>query len=83
MVLRSQRQRRSDCSLRYDSDYMATLRVNKRQPREFRKWAAEYLEKAEQIKLESMEKAEQYSTIANMFGRLGAPMKSRKRRGRP
>jgi hypothetical protein len=62
---------------------MAQLRINKRQRRKYRRWAAEDCQRAELIEPESLKKADQLRRIAALWERLGSPMKSRKRRTGP
>lgn len=56
------------------------MRVNKRQRRRYRKWAKEYIDKAEASESETPDKAAQARKIADMFARLGSPPHSRRRR---
>jgi hypothetical protein len=62
---------------------MAVLRVNKRERRTYRKWAAEYTERAERTDPHNQAEIDQLQRIAGMWKKLGSPMKSRKRRARP
>jgi hypothetical protein len=62
---------------------MAVLRVNKRQRRKYRKWAAEYAERAEQTDPHNQDEVERFRRIAGMWKKLGSPMKSRNRRAKP
>jgi hypothetical protein len=59
---------------------VAVLRVNKRERRKYRKWAAEYTERAERTDPHNQPEIDQLQRIAGMWKKLGSPMKSRKRR---
>jgi hypothetical protein len=58
------------------------MRINKRQRRKHRKWAKSYEEEAKLIELENPERAATLRRIAATDARLGAPPKSKKRRGK-
>lgn len=58
------------------------MRINKRQRRQYRESAKSYEEKATRIELENPDRAETLRRIASGFARLGAPPKSKKRRGK-
>lgn len=58
------------------------MRINKRQRRRYREWAKLYEEQAKLIESENPERATTLRRIATTDAKLGAPPKSKRRRGK-
>jgi hypothetical protein len=56
------------------------LRINKKQRKKYRQWAAEYAARAETVKVVTPDRAASLQRISTLFARLGAPPHSKKRR---